>query len=110
MRSTNAIAPSAAIAITFAAVAGTSAPAAKSVATELTEFRPSIMLQSVTAFESFAIAIGEQAFITITELAGFKRLAAAVYYQATCHMTAETYQVAAGAPAVAEWCSATGSS
>ena len=94
MRSTNAIVSPAAIARTFAAVAETFIPVATSVATEITDFMPFIMMQSVTAFEPFAIAT--QAFIT-TEMSTIKKLAMA-HYQ-TCLM-AETGQ-AAGAVAAA---------
>ena len=94
MRSTNAIVSPAVIARTFAAVAETFIPVATSVATEITGFMPFIMMQSVTAFEPFAIAM--QAFIT-TKLSSFKKLAMA-HYQ-TCLMT-ETGQ-AAGAVAAA---------
>ena len=59
MRSVNA--PSAVIIRAFAVVAEKSSPIAKSVATEMTSFMPFITTQqSVTAFESFAIAIAKQ--------------------------------------------------
>ena len=57
-----------------------------------------IKMQSVTAFESFATAVAEQAFITTAEVSSVKKFAA-VHCQ-LCLVT-ETGQVA-GAVAVAE--------